>query len=149
MKKLIACAVVGLAMTAMTFAQDKGIGLRFSGGYDNSAEVSFQKKISDANRLEADLGFGSHGGIALTGIYQWTWSLEDEIAEGFAWFAGPGAGIRMNSNGFGLGIVGQIGIEYTIPSVPIQLGIDSRPGIIFGGGGYNDWGAAFSVRYRL
>lgn len=149
MKKLIACAVVGLAMTAMTFAQDKGIGLRFSGGYDNGAEISFQKNMGDANRLEADLGFGSYGGFALTGIYHWTWSLEDELAEGFAWFAGPGVGIRANSNGIGAGIVGQIGIEYTLPTAPIQFALDSRPGIFFGNGRYGDWGGAFSVRYRF
>ncbi len=149
MKKLIACAVVGLAMTAMTFAQEKGIGLRFNGGYDSGAEVSYQMNLSDANRVEVDLGFGSYGGFALTGIYHWTWSLEDELAEGFAWFVGPGVGLRVNNNGLGAGIVGQIGIEYTLPSLPIQFGIDSRPGIIFGGGGYNDWGGAFSVRYRF
>jgi len=149
MKKLIACAVVGLAMTAMTFAQDKGIGLRFNGGYDNSVELSGQWKKGDAHRIEADLGFGNNGGFALTGIYHWTWSLENELAEGFSWFVGPGVGFRANSNGVGAGIVGQIGLEYVLPTVPIQFGIDTRPGIILGGGGYNDWGAAFSVRYRL
>lgn len=149
MKKSIVCAVVGLVLTVTAFAQDKAIGLRFNGGYDNGAEISFQKSMGDANRLEADLGFGSNGGFALTGVYHWTWSLEEELAEGFAWYVGPGAGIRINNNGFGAGIVGQIGIEYVFPTVPIQLSIDSRPGIIFGAGGYNDLGGAFSVRYRF
>lgn len=149
MKKLIACAVVGLALAATTFAQDKGIGLRFNGGNNNGAEVSYQMNMGDANRLEADLGFGSFGGFSLTGIYHWTWSLEDQLTEGFAWYAGPGVGIRINNNGFGAGIVGQIGIEYTFPNVPIQLSIDSRPAIIFGAGGYNDFGGAFGVRYRF
>lgn len=149
MKKVIACVVVGLAMVATTFAQDKGIGLRFTGGYDNGAEASFQMDMGDANRLEADLGFGSYGGFALTGIYHWKWSLEEQLTEGFAWYAGPGAGIRINSNGFGAGIVGQIGIEYTFPSLPIQLSIDSRPGFYFGAGGYSDWGGALGVRYRF
>lgn len=149
MKKLIACAVVGLVMTATTFAQDKGIGLRFLSGYDNGAEISFQKKLSDANRWEGDLGFGNNGGVALTGIYHWTWSLEDELAEGFAWYAGPGVGLRANKDGLGGGIVGQIGIEYTLPKVPIQFAIDTRPGIFFGGPSYGDWGGAFSARYRF
>ena len=153
MKKLITLVVVCFALTASAVAQDKGIGLRFNGGYyDNGAEVgaevSFQMNMGDANRLEADLGFGTYGGFALTGIYHWMWNI-DALGDGFAWFVGPGAGLRINSNGLGAGIVGQIGIEYTLPTLPIQFALDTRPSVFFGAARYNDWGGAFSVRYRF
>ncbi|NLE32267.1 MAG: hypothetical protein GX619_04485 [Bacteroidales bacterium] len=148
MKKILTVVALCFALAATAVAQEKGIGLRFNGGYDNGAEVSYQQNMGDANRLEADLGFGAYGGFALTGIYHWVFKLED-VTEGLAWYVGPGAGLRINSNGFGAGIVGQIGIEYTLPTAPIQFSLDSRPGVIFGNAGYNDFGAAFSIRYRF
>lgn len=146
MKKVLTVVALCFALAATAAAQDKGIGLRFNGGYDNGAEVSYQQKMGDANRLEADLGFGAYGGFSLTGIYHWVFGLED-VTDGLAWYVGPGAGLRIGSNGLGAGIVGQIGIEYTLPTVPLQFSIDTRPGVFFGKGAFNDWGAALGVRY--
>lgn len=120
MKKILTVVALCFALAATAVAQEKGIGLRFNGGYDNGAEVSYQQNMGDANRLEADLGFGAYGGFALTGIYHWVFKLED-VTEGLAWYVGPGAGLRINSNGFGAGIVGQIGIEYTLTPVPASF----------------------------
>jgi hypothetical protein len=130
----------------LALVQDQGIGLRFTSGYRSGAEVSYQMKFSTANRLEADFGFEYEGGFAGTGIYHWVYELPD-LAEGFAWFVGPGAGLRIDSEGVGAGIVGQIGLEYTVPTLPLQFTLDSRPGIFFGANGHGDWGAAFSIRY--
>jgi hypothetical protein len=148
MKKIIALVLVCSAMVASAVAQDKAIGFRFNGGYDNGAEISFQKDQSATNRLEVDLGFGTYGGFALTGLYDWKWELND-VTEGLAWYAGPGVGLRLNSDGIGMGIVGQIGIEYNLEAAPIQFSLDARPGVFFGSAHYNDYGAAFGVRYRF
>jgi hypothetical protein len=150
MKKIILTALVSLALATSLNAQDKAIGLRLGGGTANGGEISFQMDMGDANRLEADLGFignANYSGVALTGIYQWVWDLAP-LGDGFKWYAGAGAGLRL-FNGLGLGIHGQIGIEYTFPSIPIQLSLDTRPGWYFGGVGGFDGGAALGVRYKF
>jgi hypothetical protein len=147
MKKLLTLFVVCFAFAATSIAQDKALGIRFGGGAGYGGEASFQMGMGDANRLEADLGL-SYGHMSLTGVYQWTWDLA-ALGDGFGWYAGVGAGLRLGNttnNSIGLGIVGQIGIEYTLPSAPIQFSLDTRPGFFINNYGYGDYGA-FSVRY--
>lgn len=149
MKKLFALLVVGFAIVATTNAQ-QALGLRLGGGYENGVEVSYQQDLGTANRLEADLGFwgdSHYSGIALTGMYQWVWDLS-ELSEGFKWYAGPGVGVRM-FNGLGIGIHGQIGIEYTLPSFPLQFSLDARPGWYFGNSHGFGGGGALGVRYKF
>lgn len=147
MKKIFAIIAVCMIFAATTSAQDQAIGIRFGGGSYNGGEISYQKVLSDANRVEFDLGFignKDYTGISLTGIYQWTWALDD-LGEGFGWYAGVGGGIRM-FNGIGIGLNGQIGIEYTLPSIPLKFSLDTRPGWYFG----NEHGSdlfAVGVRY--
>ena len=150
MKKIFTLFVVCLALAATLNAQNSAIGLRLGGGTANGGEISFQKDLGTTNRVELDLGVinnPSYTGIALTGIYQWTWDLS-QLADGFRWYAGPGVGLRL-FNGLGLGLHGQIGIEYSFEEIPIQLSLDSRPGWYFGGANGFDGGAALSVRYKF
>lgn len=148
MKKLFAIIAVCMIFAATTSAQDQAIGIRFGGGSSYGGEISYQKVLSDANRAEFDLGFignSDYAGISLVGIYQWTWALDD-LGEGFGWYAGVGGGLRM-FNGIGLGLNGQIGIEYTLPSVPLKFSLDARPGWYFGNAHGFGYGAALGVRY--
>lgn len=150
MKKVLAILLVCFAISTLISAQDKAIGVRLGGGSASGGEISFQMDMGSANRLEADLGFisnNNYNGISLTGVYQWVWDL-DALAEGFRWYAGVGAGLR-TFNGMGLGLVGQLGIEYNFPTIPIQLSLDTRPGWYFGGVHGFDGGAALGVRYKF
>ncbi|HET9569853.1 MAG TPA: hypothetical protein VFP20_00370 [Bacteroidales bacterium] len=150
MKKIILAVLVTFALSASLSAQDKAIGLRLGGGSANGGEISFQKDLGTANRLELDLGFvgnSTYNGLSLTGVYQWLWDLKG-LGEGFRWYAGIGAGLRA-FNGLGLGLAGQLGIEYSFPSIPIQLSLDTRPGWYFGGVNGFDGGAALGVRYKF
>lgn len=137
---------VGLMTVTAMNAQDRALGFRFGGGIDLGGEISYQQYLSDQNRLEADLGFFSNSGIAVTGIYQWVWAL-DELGDGFAWYAGVGAGLRLHEDGMGAGINGQLGIEYSLPSAPLQFSLDTRPGWYFGSSNPGDFGLALSIRY--
>lgn len=150
MKKLFTVLAVCFAVVATSNAQQQALGLRLGGGSVNGGEITYQKDLGSANRLEADLGFwgdADYSGIALTGIYQWVWDLEG-LGDGFKWYAGPGAGLRAY-NGLGLGIHGQIGIEYTLAEVPLQFSLDARPGWYVGGGDGFGYGAALSIRYKF
>lgn len=147
MKKmlLIAALMVGFAGFANAQVDGKAIGLRFG----NGAEVSYQHPLGDANRLELDLGLGSwgYGGVYLNGVYQWVWDLS-ALADGFNWYAGAGAALGLN-NGLGLGVLGQVGIEYSF-NIPIQISLDWRPTIYVIPGFHPGYDAvAFGVKYKF
>jgi len=129
----------------------KAIGLRLNNEL-NGGEVSFQSGLSKTNRLELDLGFNNWNehyyghGFELTGVYQWVWGL-NQIATGLNWYAGLGASVGTYNSNFGLGIVGQLGLEYNF-NIPLQISLDWRPTIFnsyytyYGGNG-------LSIRYRF
>jgi len=159
MKKIYFVFVLLLAANLVRGQKsDNAIGLRFGGGNGFGTEISFQHGLTDLNRLELDLGIISgtnYSAWSLAGIYQWVWKIDN----GFSWSAGAGGRIGTwswdhsytgnNSGGLLLGVVGNVGIEYTFP-VGIQLGLDYRPeiGLISHGDSFGN-NIALSVRYRF
>ncbi|KGL59617.1 hypothetical protein [Polaribacter sp. Hel1_33_49] len=147
MKKILLGFGFILATTFSSNAQeisDNAIGLRFSGGNGLGADISYQKKLDNSNRLEVNLGlrdeFSSFKG---TGLYQWVWNLEDK----FNWYAGFGAGFDSGySSLFGAGIVG---IEYNFDA-PILISLDYRPEVGITGN-YDDLNSslALAIRYQF
>ena len=157
---ILALAFIGLSLQA----QEKAIGIRFSGGNSNGAEITYQMPIGgETNRLQLDLGANFDGddnvsylATTITGTYQWMWDLAD--VDGLAWYAGPGASVGLwmlnfdqafndlgveDDSGLNLGIGGIVGIEYTIPSAPFQISLDSRP--IWNISGADDYGSNIGV----
>ncbi|MFT3752908.1 MAG: hypothetical protein QM800_08525 [Paludibacter sp.] len=149
-----------LALTVSMFGSDlnaqvkgKAIGIRLA-NEAHGGEISFQSALSRSNRLELDLGFNNwyeryHGygpGFELTGVYQWVWGL-NQIATGLNFYAGLGGTIGTYNPNFGLGVVGQLGLEYNF-NIPLQISLDWRPTILntyytyYGGNG-------LSIRYRF
>jgi len=181
MRKLILSAVVLIGLAFSAQAQDKknAIGLRLGDNDGFGGEVSYQRWVSQKNRLEFDLGwrnsnysrFGvdsDYNAAKLIGIYQWVWNIDN----GFKWYAGPGVGVGSwradvykynNGNGNyyydsdgGIFLIatGDIGIEYNF-DIPLQISFDFRPEI-YVGSDYTDlrddsFGPDFglSVRYKF
>ncbi|MDR1584934.1 MAG: hypothetical protein LBS07_01995 [Prevotellaceae bacterium] len=152
MKKVfLTLAFVATGIFGAINAQDNAIGLRLGYG----GEVSYQRILSDANRLELDLGLNVGYGFNLNGVYQWTWDLS-QLATGFNWYAGVGAGLgywdgRNGGNSYlNVGVLGQVGIEYNF-NIPLQLSLDYRPGFYFLGSDPTFWGdgVALGVRYKF
>lgn len=171
MKKVLMTLVALVAFTIGAVAQD-GIGLRLGTGSAFNAEVSYQKMLSQRNRLELDLGgdialapglnYNHYSGL-LTGAYHWRFN----IIENFGWFVGPAAGIgfwteyyrnnpELNHSAFNLNIGAQGGVEYYFNGIPLMVSLDSRPMIDVLGFGkdynhYNpfSWGVCASVRYTF
>ena len=151
MKKILFAfvLVMGSFMALNAQVDGKAIGIRFGYG----AEISYQHPLGNTNRLELDLGL-THYGAALNGIYQWVWDLS-ELADGFNWYAGVGAGLGMfdygsiNKNALSIGLLGQVGIEYNF-NIPLQLSLDYRPGV-FVLNGFNTSldGFCVSARYKF
>ncbi len=162
MKKLIFMAVLLLGVIFKSNAQDiarNAIGVRLGDNDGFGGEISYQHELSEANRLELDLGFRNNNdadAFKLTGIYQWVWNID----QGFNWYAGFGAGIGSWSkgdrysgtgdDGLFLNADGNIGIEYNF-DIPLMISLDFRPefGLIGDYGKDTDLDIALSLRYQF
>src|SRR5690606_17438398 len=125
MKKLLLLSFTLLGFAFASNAQEispNAIGLRLgdSDGLGVGAEISYQRALGDANRLEIDLGWRNsthYDAFKLTGLYQWVFPIEGN----FNWYVGAGGGLASFSdnnphdNDYGDTFVflsGDIGIEY-------------------------------------
>lgn len=150
MRKIVFAIALLATVFCTTNAQVDGnaIGVRFGYG----GEISYQHALGSSNRLELDLGTSHWGnnvwGLNATGIYQWVWDLSG-LADGFNWYAGVGGSVGSVGSSLGLGVVGQVGIEYNF-NIPLQLSLDYRPVFYIlpnVGGGYD--GICLAVRYKF
>ncbi|MDB4752655.1 hypothetical protein [Winogradskyella sp. KYW1333] len=158
MRKLFLSTVAiftGLLFMNAQDVSENAIGLRLGDSDGFGAEISYQRALGEANRLEVDLGWRSardYDGFKLTGIYQWVWELDGD----FNWYAGAGGGL--GSYGFDnsalddetfVFVAGNVGIEY-IFDIPLLLSLDFRPELGFGD--FNDdldFDIALGIRYRF
>lgn len=152
--------IFGLTFTAHSQVSSKNaLGLRFGDNDGIGAELSYQRKLSNNNRLELDLGIrnnDNYDSFKLAGIYQWVWNIEG----GFNWYAGVGAGVGswsvnnknfVDNSGTFVFAAGDLGIEYNF-DVPIQISLDIRPEFYFSDGyRENNYGSdiALGIRYRF
>jgi hypothetical protein len=140
MRKLFLLSITFIGFTALVSAQDispNAIGLRLGDSNGFGTEISYQRALSDNNRLEFDLGWRSgnnYDGFKLAGLYQWVWNLDGN----FNWYVGAGGGL--GSYGYDdqafddetfLFAAGDIGIEYNF-DIPLQISLDFRPELGFG-----------------
>jgi hypothetical protein len=162
MKKRILLAIACTGLIGSLHAQDiskHALGLRLGDSDGFGAEVSYQRKLKENNRLELDLGWRSSddvGAVKLSGIYQWVW----EIDNGFNWYAGVGGGVGtwsydrkgVSDSGTILFAAGDVGIEYNF-DIPLQLSLDLRPELYFNSDKYrtNNFGPdiALGIRYKF
>lgn len=164
MKKLILSAImlVGLAFTAQSQEISKNaIGLRLGDNDGFGGEITYQRALSDNNRLELDLGWRNSNdvdAIKLAGLYQWVWNIEG----GFNWYAGVGGGLANSSYDYNRGgqryddsytylfAAGDIGIEYNF-DIPLLLSLDFRPEVYFTDKVNKDFGPdiALGIKYQF
>lgn len=134
---LLTCCVFGFAIQSQAQSiAPNAIGLRIGGNHGFGTEISYQRALTENNRLELDLGWRSkdhYDAFKLAGLYQWVWNLEG----GFNWYLGAGAGIGNRSfdrdydhdhGGFFALIAGDVGIEYNF-DIPLLISLDFRPEI--------------------
>lgn len=148
MKKFIITIVALLAFTAVSNAQPRALGVR--GGY--GVELSYQHNINN-NFIEADLGWAP-GELNIVAIYDFLFAS----AGNFNFYAGPGArvGTFRTSNGvdgLNIGVSAQIGAEYAIQAIPLNVSLDWRPVVNFLGEGnqrgFNGNYLALGLRFRF
>ncbi len=161
MKKIILSAfmLIGLAFSAQAQdISDNALGLRLGDNDGFGGEISYQRALSDNNRLELDLGWRNSNAVdafKLTGIYQWVWNLDGN----FNWYAGVGGGLgswnnkNIDDNGTFIFAAGDLGIEYGFDEVPLQLSLDIRPELYFNSSDFrnDNFGPdiALGIRYQF
>jgi hypothetical protein len=163
MKKIILSALMLVGLAFNMQAQDiskNALGLRLGNNDGFGGEISYQRGLSENNRLELDLGWRNSNNIdalKLAGLYQWVWNIDN----GFNWYAGVGAGFGSwnynfngtKNNGSFLFAAGDIGVEYTFKEAPIQLSLDLRPELYFNSTAYRDTNfgpdLALGIRYKF
>lgn len=166
MKNLLMSVLVITSFALTANAQvisENAIGLRLGDSDGLGAEVSYQRALTDSNRLEFDLGWRdgkNYDGFKLAGLYQWVWQLDGN----FNWYAGVGGGFGIftfdsdvipgnndDTDSF-LFAAGDVGIEYNF-DIPLLLSLDFRPEIGFGDDLYDnddlDFDIALGIRYQF
>lgn len=154
-------AIIAFAITSQGQTISKNaIGLRLGDNDGFGTEISYQRALSENNRLELDLGWRSNNNFdafRLTGLYHWVWVLEGN----FNWYAGVGGGVaqvdygkdfeeEFNDDGetyfYG---AGDIGIEYNF-DIPLMVSLDFRPEFGFGNSIDDlDLDIALGIRYQF
>ena len=120
MKKVILILSLVFSATSTMNGQeisDNAIGLRLGSNDGFGAEISYQRKLKETNRLEVNLGLrDGFSDVKLTGLYQWVWNLENH----FNWYAGAGGGIY-DANSTSIFASGVVGIEYDLSGVSTEV----------------------------
>lgn len=146
MKKILYLLILSaLSIGGAKALEIETIGVRAGYGGEVSARFPYMDQ-----RVEADLGIWGRGdAMVVTGVYQWVWGL-DQVTPGLNWFAGPGAQVMLGSDLINLGIVGQIGLDYLIPGLPLEASIDYRPAFFVGKtNGFDGASIALGLRYSF
>jgi len=156
---LIALALFNftLAANAQEIA-DHAMGMRLGDSDGFGAEISYQKRIGDTERLEFGLGWrhsDKYNAIRAIGLLQWVKPLDQR----FNWYTGVGGGIASYSlenvvpgeddSSTSFLVAGNIGIEYDF-NIPLLISFDFRPE--FGFGHINndlDFDIALGLRYQF
>ncbi|WP_010134279.1 hypothetical protein [Ochrovirga pacifica] len=157
MKKLffvVGFIFIGLTTQAQELSKH-ALGLRLGDNDGLGYEISYQRALTGATRMEFDLGLRSSDNVEaykLSAIHQWVWDLS-ELAPGFNWFAGAGGGLGTwevagESETF-VNAAGNVGIEYHF-NIPLQLSLDTRPEIgIINGDSDLSLEIALGIRYKF
>ena len=134
------------------------IGVCLSGEINRGGEFGLSSIWQlNRNRIEVNLMFRGvmyeeiESGFILNTTYQWTWSINHN----WKWYAGLGGCVGYLWGEYGdyniwrLGIIGQVGIEYNLPELPLQFTFDLHPTFSLTEGRISLLFGGLGVRYRF
>lgn len=160
--KILAVVAIVIGCTFAANAQNytSAIGLRL--GYPLS--VSYKHFLSENGAVEVFGGFRSYSGYGwfnVGGLYQYHKPIPD--VDGLNWYFGGGASVFFwnydndfvfgdeDDSSLSVGLLGNVGLEYTFKEAPINVSVDWVP-IFFVNGygsGFGGGYGALAVRYVL
>ena len=162
MKKLLfAFALTGFIFSYQAHGQayENAVGLRASWGFGGT----FKHFLNESAAIEGILNYRSFGVLSInwsyvqvTGIYQVHNDLS-QVFDGLQWYYGGGGFVgfwggdfnnRIDGDQTYVGIVGNIGLDYAFPDIPLNLSVDWIPSIsLAGGGGFLGEAGGLAIRY--
>ena len=132
--------------TATSATYKTAVGVKFYPG-----AISFKQFVSNNNAIEL-LGYFRNYGARITGLYEIHGNISN--AGGLKYYVGPGAHVSFYSSKVGgggsVGIDGVLGLDYKVPSAPINLSLDWQPSFDFKSldGFISDW-FGIAIRYTI
>ncbi len=147
MKKILIVAALALGFAVAASAQPKAIGIRGSYG----VEVNYHHYLVGINFLEIGVGMPGFNDANIAAVYNFSIV---EFGDGFNFYAGPGVGLEFGKQWFGIGVAGQVGLEYNF-KFPLNLSIDLRPQLGFASAagvsafGFWGWYPNLGIRYQF
>jgi hypothetical protein len=149
MKKIVITCLIVFCLVSISYAQDYNTGIGLRAGLYNGLTV----KHFTGERAALEVILASRWrGLQITGLYEMHNMAFD--TERLNWYYGFGGhigfwnGNNPYPNETVIGIDGILGIEYNFTEIPINIGLDWKPG--FNIVGYNNYwfdGGALSIRY--
>ena len=148
MALLLLLGGTSLAQTENNISYKTAAGLRLGYPYG----VSVKHFANEKSAVEGILGFW-YGGLNVTALYEYHQPLGKE--PGLKWFAGAGAEFTSwNYGGYSGGVFGIdliAGLDYKLPTAPLNLSLDWKPAFIVSGGagGFYGGGGGLTARYTF
>ncbi len=129
MKKLQVFLIGIFFFTAVQHASSQeysnALGIRLSTSQATiNQSVSYRRYLNENTAIEGLLSFDP---IAVGALYEKVYPLG---APGLQWFFGGGAYVAFAGNNV-FGAMGIAGLDYTIPSIPINMSLDWKPELNF------------------
>ena len=148
----ILLSISSYAQEILSTQYQTAIGAKVSSG----VALSYKHFVNDNQAIEAQSMFFNQG-IRLIGMYQFHF-YNIEGLNGLAWYIGPGAHVgfwtpkykKEYGSFIDIGIDGVVGLDYKIPSLPINLSLDWQPSFgLIGDAGIQPQFGGLAVRYTL
>lgn len=142
---LVAVQVSAQNKTAGSNDYKTAIGIKIWDG----AGANLKTFISDKHALEFT-GFFYRFGTRITGLYELHGELNTE--GNLRWYVGAGAHVSLYKGYTAGGLDGVVGIDFKVPSAPLNFALDWQPALELGSGSrngfYGNWGG-LAIRYTL
>lgn len=122
MKKILLTIFIFAGFFQLSQAQE--VGIRFGDAFGGHYAIDGVFGLGEFSRIHADVSFGNDG-VGLEALWDF---YTQPLGSGFDWYIGAGPSMYLGDP-FGLGISGEIGLEYHF-DIPLAIGADWRPTFI-------------------
>jgi hypothetical protein len=148
MKRLLLLVLIATSFTLSSKAQSgysTAVGVRLSSSVPVIKNGITFKQFLGKNAVEAILSFGD--GAALCGLYEVHKPLG---VPNLQWLIGAGGYIGLSSSNKNVGLAGIIGLDYKVPTLPVNLTVDWKPELNLAKTvGFEASGVGFSARFTF
>ncbi len=135
MKKIVLAALALLLVSFTLSAQPRAFGVRFGAGLEISYQHNLGSTHQGPNFFEFDagvMGYTDYPGYRLSAMYDFNILSFHFLGGDWNMALGPGVTLGMyEKSKFMGGLVLQYGLSYDFPTIPLSIGIDTRPCFIF------------------